>query len=196
MSDSLPTFARSSEALAALLWLWRGGVSAWVNRIEERAPVMPGLMLFRLPTPSFRICVTQADQARAIHLLGEFNEDQDDASAGMAREEPPDFSRISPTLAPPCPRCNQILPMSATISNCPDCLAPVDVADLIVQIHGPEAIADGYEQTPILDEASALYAPTPCRKCGYVLNGLGRVGLCPECGSPFDKDEAVRAWFA
>ena len=30
-------------------------------------------------------------------------------------------------------------------------------------------------------------ASQPCRKCGYDLMGLPRIGRCPECGNEFDK---------
>lgn len=196
MAEKLPTIATGPEALAALLWLWRGGVSAWVDRIDERAPLMPGLYAVRLPNPSFRICTARADQARALELLAEFRNQCPDDDTQIASDDAPVLSKLNPSLAPPCPNCQSKLPLDATISSCPDCAALVDITDLIVQAHGPEGIADAYEQLPILDDASALCAPTPCRKCGYVLNGLPRVGRCPECGSSFDKDESIRAWFA
>lgn len=196
MPEKLPTFATGPEALAALLWLWRSGVSAWVDRIDERAPLMPGLFAIRLPNPSFRICTAKPDHTRALELLAEFRDQNLDEDAEIPGDDAPVLSKLNPSLAPPCPNCLSILPLDDAISSCPHCATSVDVPDLIVQTHGPEAIADAYEQLPILDAASALFAPTPCRKCGYVLNGLPRVGRCPECGSSFDKDESIRAWFA
>lgn len=33
-----------------------------------------------------------------------------------------------------------------------------------------------------------------CWSCGYVLGGLPQRGVCPECGSSFDRDDLRRRW--
>lgn len=88
----------------------------------------------------------------------------------------PDLSTLDPSLLPSCPACAALLPPDASLSTCPSCAAPVDVVELIIAAHGPEAFAK---------------APDPvtrfcCGRCGYPRRGLPDPEICPECGTPFD----------
>jgi rubrerythrin len=68
------------------------------------------------------------------------------------------------------------------------------VAELIVDAHGPEALAPCYEATPSpIDERRLLSARLHCPRCGYSLEGLPLGGNCPECGATYDKRQIVRS---
>ncbi len=76
-----------------------------------------------------------------------------EAAAGMLMDDPegaefelPDLSRLDPELyAAQCPACDNTLPMDASLEHCPYCGQQVDVAALITQAHGPEALMQAYD---------------------------------------------------
>lgn len=103
----------------------------------------------------------------------------------------PDLSLLDPSTAPRCPACRTKLPLAA-VTACTSCGEPVDVAELIVQEHGPEALTPCYPKRADTDEAPDLL--THCLACGYALENLPSVGVCPECGGPFDKSTPPDAW--
>ncbi len=196
MPTPLRTFPSGPAALAALAVLWRSGVVAWIERRDERAGLIPGLARVQLPLPTFFLHADPVDRPRAEAVLLEFDQLHSGGLASDADDQHPNLLLLDPGLAPPCPACAATLPMRADATACPACALPVDVVELIVLTHGPEALADAYDPVPILDDASAPFVPTRCRRCDYVLLGLITVGVCPECGEHFDKEDAVQAWFA
>ncbi len=119
-----------------------------------------------------------------VNLAKEFNDVS--VSEGQAA---PDLTRLPAYLAPPCPKCKKRLPLQNDIAECPACHAPCtieDIADLIVQYHGPEKLLQCYPEETI---AGNPFVELSCQ-CGYDLKGLPREGLCPECGEPYRKRRA------
>jgi rubrerythrin len=132
------------------------------------------------------VTLRQEDADEAARLLAEIPEDA--FPAEVTTDAPaPDLSRLDPQLAPPCPACNNPLPLESDLDMCPACGEPVDVAALIVERHGPEALSDCYDD----ETAEALPPRAPgrpaCPACGYSLDGLGARGHCPECGAQFPQ---------
>jgi hypothetical protein len=104
----------------------------------------------------------------------------------------PDFSRLDPRYRPTCPRCAVVLTPSLALRNCPGCLTPVDPEELIVQQHGPEAMAACYPDEPeALPRELLASVALSCPECRYSLESLSDSGVCPECGTPYSKAELV-----
>lgn len=136
--------------------------------------------------PGIQVFVTQpSDAKKAKKLLDGVNLAQEfsDAADAMAA---PDLTRLPAYLAPPCPSCKKSLPLKNDIAACPACKAPCtaeDVADLIVQYHGPEKLLQCYPDDSI---APLQFRLLEC-PCGYDLRGLPARGRCPECGTEYEK---------
>jgi hypothetical protein len=144
----------------------------------------------------FELAILDAAQAdRASQLLAELDLSPAAPEPGWEGEALPDLSRLDPRHRPKCPGCARLLPADDALLACPSCAAPVDIADLIVQQHGPEALAGCYP-----DEAASLPADLidsarlSCPACQYPLDGLAAIGPCPECGRPYSKAELLRGW--
>jgi len=97
----------------------------------------------------------------------------------------PDLSRLPAYLAPPCPNCKRPLPLDAAITACPHCSTPVDTPAIIVKYHGPEKLMQCYPDDHLAIESDMM--PEISCPCGYDLHGLPRKGICPECGTKYEK---------
>ena len=105
----------------------------------------------------------------------------------------PDLSLLDAGLAPGCPGCGESLPLDAALEACPVCGTHVDVAELVAQAHGPEALDQCYDEPEsMLDPAAIEELRLLCPRCQYPLDGLPNASNCPECGQAFNKDQMVR----
>ncbi|MBS0197571.1 MAG: hypothetical protein JSR77_12525 [Planctomycetes bacterium] len=170
------TFPTLPEAAAAAEYLIRSGILASAAQVND---VWKG--------SSARVEVNQSDLERARALMDEFHKEKADLQDDWEDQTRPDLSALDPALAPACPNCRSILPLDASLANCPACREPVDVVSLIVARHGPEALDACYEPHDLnLNERELEDLHASCA-CGYSLHGLPGTGTCPECGAPYNK---------
>ena len=133
--------------------------------------------------------------ARAQELLADdaWLPQASEEAAGQADEAIPDLSGLDPSLAAACPGCGMLLPLDESCQVCPACGHRVDVAELIVQTHGPEALEACYGRAEqLLSNEQMNRLILLCPGCQHSLEGLPRVGLCVACGLEYDKDQIVR----
>lgn len=185
---------------AARHLLEHGIVAGVVYTSLRRRELEPGFGLGKPTIGAFRVLLANSsDRDDAALLLDAFDEDPVELDDGWEAQADADLSRLSPELAPACPRCGAVLPLSGAVSSCPSCAAGVDVASLIADQHGPEVLAEIVdEEAPLewLDAALLEAADLPCPRCGRGLGGLGANGACPWCGDAYDKAAMVRKLFA
>jgi hypothetical protein len=175
-------FATSIEAMHFVAYLREAGIPD--ARIFNQGEPYPGLL-------GIDVAVGSADAARGRSLFDEFK--RTPPTRGLDPEDAkPDLSLLDESLAPPCPGCGRTLPLE-DISRCPRCGAGVDVAELIVGRHGPEALAPCYPP-PLTPDEEAPDLQSHCPSCAYSLVDLPRTGVCPECGLPFDKARPPGTW--
>lgn len=123
---------------------------------------------------------SSADGDLAALLFEQFRSEPAEYEDGLDDQAVPDLGVLDPSMAPPCPMCGVMLPLDASVTACPSCQAEVDVAALIVDRHGPEALAPCYDAMPSSDELLAMDAqPEPCRTCG---GPLDERRSCTWCG--------------
>ena len=185
------------EALGAAIYLWRAGVPAGVIPVRGGGSLAPTSDRSAQRLGLYDVMISSKDQsALAAQLLAEMDASPAEFEHGWEQTQArPDLSRLDPSLAPNCPGCDKPLPMQADLTRCRACKREVDVAGLIVERHGPEALADAYDDVPMIPEEFMRQAPVPCPKCAYPLDGLPLEGVCPECGTGYRKVDIVRYWF-
>lgn len=142
------------------------------------------------------VVASRHHRARALELLPEFHESLEEEGAiapdpGWESEATPDLNALDPALEIRCPQCQYELAIDERVNRCPECGAAFDALDLIIDQHGPEALASCY---PNQEDDSAIDLTTcdlPCTSCRYSLGGLPTRGRCPECGELYDKEEII-----
>ncbi|MAY75213.1 MAG: hypothetical protein CMJ31_10940 [Phycisphaerae bacterium] len=195
-----PTHAQAIDAARALID--EGVLAAVSNAMLNRGEWLPGMNVGR-PPGEFHVTViepTQLDLARAI--IRQLAEVQPVAGAPSDNWPDPhdlDLTKLPPQNLPPCPNCGTTLPPDAALTACPSCAEPVDVVELIVTQHGPEALEPCYaaghpsatstgvtEPTWPTDETLASL-PLTCPACRAPLIDLAPEGACPACANPYNK---------
>jgi len=128
-----------------------------------------------------------AQEERARALLEAFERSLGRSLLHDDEAPSPDLSRLDPAHGRvACPGCQAQLRVEAELRRCPRCGEALDAVELVVQQHGPEALAQCYEaQAPLGDE---LRAQPRCAHCGEPLPDLVR-GRCAACGSLYDLAE-------
>lgn len=183
------TYSNRFTAESAAEFLRRDGVFAFaVSR--GAAPAIIGL-----PASGFGIEIAYPEQREAgLRLLDDFDRSPPLPSLGWEGEASPDLSRLDPDLWPHCPACGETIDPVVTPAACAACAAEADAVDLILEQHGPDALASCYtDAADDLAEVTLESFRFACGSCQYSLDGLGLEGLCPECGAPFSKPAMLRA---
>ncbi len=136
--------------------------------------------------------VDAAEKGAALAVLKAFDaEAREFAEDWEGGAETPDLSLLPASIDIPCPACQFNLRGLEPIDVCPACGEAYDAVEIVVQRHGPEALAPAFENAgqngaPLSDDAARrLYVECPA--CRYVLDGLPQKGTCPECGRDYDK---------
>lgn len=118
---------------------------------------------------------TRDDFERAEAAVKEFMASPAAMAEDLEDRSVADIASLDPSLAPPCPACNELLPLDGSLERCPACGAEVDVGALVVDRHGPEVLT-----TPAVGAG--------CKHCGYPAQAVPRTGArtpsCPGCGRP------------
>ena len=144
-----------------------GNTDAWVPWVRSSGPYEV-------------VLGSKSDAKLAAFLLEQFNSEPAEYESGLDDQALPNLSELDAEMAPPCPSCEGKLPLDAATTACPACGEPVDVAQLIVEAHGPEALAACYESTPSAEELMAMQAVArPCQACG---GPIGEQKACAWCG--------------
>lgn len=142
---------------------------------------------FRAPGSSL-VLLDRRDGELAEALLRDYEADPPTTPIDETMEDP-DVTRLHPSIEVACAECDGTIVASLDPSACPACGSPVDVLALVLDQHGPEALATLYDDEPpgnFVDTAGVA-----CPACGYWLGGLARSGVCPECAQPYSKDVLV-----
>ncbi|HRJ50243.1 MAG: hypothetical protein KF787_02525 [Phycisphaeraceae bacterium] len=142
---------------------------------------------FRAPGSSL-VLLDRRDAELAEALIREYEADPPTAPIDESMEDA-DVTRLDPAIEVACPDCGGTIVASLDPRTCPACRGTIEVLRLVVEQHGPEALATLYEDDSpgAFDDAAGVACPA----CGYWLGGLGRTGACPECATPYDKDILV-----
>lgn len=179
------------HAEQAAQWLRDHGVPAKV--VSSTSGLPSGFFEHR---PYVLMIQVREQMDEAERLLHELDETPATLDAGWEADALPDLSRLEGTgVDAPCPHCDVALPLDAALASCPSCGAPVDVAEIIADRHGPEALEKCYDAVDVT-HAEATVDPVafaaPCPSCGALLAGQPVRGRCESCGGLYDKDEIIR----
>jgi hypothetical protein len=122
------------------------------------------------------VLASNADAKLATFLLDQWSQEPVEMEGDLDDHATPNLGALDPAMAPPCPNCSALLPLDASLPACPNCGEPVDVAALIVDVHGPEALDACYESSMSSDELMQMGAS--CSACGGPVNDHGACGWC------------------
>jgi rubrerythrin len=175
-----------AEAAAAMLW--ESGIDA---RIISRAnATLVGSSAYG----EYELMVAEnTDAGRARELLDAFRPDlSGPTTSELAAAVRADLSQLPAAFNPSCPSCCAAITPFPRPERCPSCAARIDIEQLIVDQHGPEAMEFCYQVEPgeISDDLLAT-ARLDCPGCAYPLTSLPARGQCPECGLPYDKQSML-----
>lgn len=168
-------FRSAMHAVAARDYLVQNGVPAQVVGGNHDAAMFEGRN-----GGAYEVMLrTRADAKLATFLLEQWSQEPVEMEGELDDQATPDLSELDPELAPPCPKCAMPLPLDASLAECPACGQAVDVAELIVDKHGPEALDACYEASVSSDELMELGTPdSACAACGGPTDEHGACGWC------------------
>lgn len=205
-------YSSTVTAQAVAAYLRDNGVAAQVvGDLLAEAPNHRSMSMSALDV----VIASNAMLGRAKELVAEFHAQPATLEDDWEDQTRPDLSRLPASLAPACPACDVTLPMDEHLSACPACGAGVDVVELVIDRHGPEAVApcfdapDGPEPASVahIEPAPALVGtggagarerganegpPGICRACGAALHASVVRGRCASCGTLYDLSERRR----
>lgn len=202
--------AVTAQAVAA--YLRDNGVAAQVvGDLLAEAPNHRAMSMSALDV----VVASSALVGRAKELVAEFHAQPATLDEDWEDQTRPDLSRLPAALAPACPACEVTLPMDEHLSACPACGTGVDVVELVIDRHGPEAVAPCFDApeggepagASVIEPAPALAGtggvgarerhagggpPGVCRTCGAALHASVVRGRCASCGTLYDLSERRR----
>jgi len=91
------------------------------------------------------------DLSQARILAEQFLQQQPVLEDAWEHNVEPDLSMLDPALFPTCPTCGLELLTIPADSHCPSCSTELDLVALVIEQHGPEALADCYPDESIGD---------------------------------------------
>lgn len=145
----------------------------------------------------------ERERTRAKALLDRFDTEPIELEADWESATDPDLTRLDPALRLRCPDCRSELPRSvgpkltSQAITCPNCRTTHDLAALVLDQHGPEALEPCYPDTdpPTFDDAALIDAAMDCPACSAPIDGLPITASCPRCSRGFDKRAIARDLF-
>ena len=142
----------------------------------------------------YEVMLLDASQSEAAErVLKEQREEPRLEDEELEAKATPDLTKLDPRHLPRCPGCGAVLRVGMSM-RC-GCGREVDVEQLIVEQHGPEALAACYPDEPEqVPESLIESAVLVCPECQYPLESLPNDGICPECGTPYSKALLVQKW--
>lgn len=175
-----------AEAAAAMLW--ESGIDARI--ISRTNATLVGDSAYG----EYELLVArETDADRARELLDAFRPNlTGPTTSELAAATQPDLSLLPAAFNPRCPSCQASIAPSARPERCPSCAAAIDIEQLILDQHGPEAMAFCYQaDSGDLSDDLLATAKLDCPGCGYSLTALPARSQCPECGRPYDKQDLL-----
>jgi len=133
---------------------------------------------------------SKREKERSLLLLEEFELNPPHIEEGWEDDVQPDLALLDQRHVPQCPSCKASLCTSRPFGPCIACSSPYNMAELVFEKFGPDALACCYESAEPLanytdDEICEI--PLDCPSCTYPLDGLAMNGACPECGAVFSR---------
>jgi len=144
------------EANAAALHLRRHDVPATVVGHHDFDVSMGYQVLQKIAGGPYELMLIDPEQqVDAERILESFEAEPVELAPDWERvAKHLDLSLLDPeACAITCPACGGDLPLDNQITACPDCAAPVDIIQRLVDTHGPDALADAIIEEPEDEEA-------------------------------------------
>lgn len=185
-------YSSTIEAQQVVNWLTRHGVLSGI--VDGHSSALSTSVGFnrRYGQGHITVAIAYERQREEAEVLLELLADEPaEYESGWENQSVPDLARLDPALLPPCPGCGVTLRADASADRCPACGVAVDLLDLVISKHGPEAIEPLIEVDgrvgQVLSDETLVRAAADCPGCGSPLDGLPVVGRCPGCTAVYNK---------